>query len=186
METILEFSHRLLKTAAQQGDTVIDATAGNGHDTCLLAHLVGEQGKVYSFDIQEQAIINTQKKLEEEGLAHRVTLLQQGHETISQVFNEEAVISTAIFNLGYLPKGDKSIITLPDTTIQAFEGVLDRLKAGGIMVVVVYHGHPGGKEEKDAVENYLRLLDQTSFHVLKYEFINQKNNPPYILAVKKR
>lgn len=186
METILEFSHRLLKTATQEGDFVIDATVGNGHDTSLLAHLVGDQGKVFGFDIQEQAIVNTRKKLEEEGLAHRVHLLHQGHETIKQVFNEETTISTAIFNLGYLPKGDKSIITLPATTIQAFEGILDRLKSGGIMVVVIYHGHPGGKEEQDTVENYLSLLDQNDFHVLKYEFINQKNNPPYILVVEKR
>ena len=57
METILEFSHRLLKTAAQEGDTVIDATVGNGHDTIILAHLVGDQGKVFGFDIQEQAIV---------------------------------------------------------------------------------------------------------------------------------
>lgn len=186
MEAILEFSHRLLKAAVQEGDTVIDATVGNGHDTTLLAHLVGDQGEVFGFDIQEQAIVNTQKKLEEKGLAHRVNLLQQGHQTISQVFPEETTISAAIFNLGYLPKGDKSIVTLPLTTIQAFEGILDRLKSGGIMVVVVYHGHPGGKEEKDAVENYLRLLNQSDFHVLKYDFINQKNKPPYILAVEKR
>lgn len=186
METILEFSHRLLKTAAQEGDTVIDATVGNGHDTIILAHLVGDQGKVFGFDIQEQAIVTTQKKLEEEGVAHRVNLLQQGHETISQVFSEETTLSAAIFNLGYLPKGDKSIITLPATTIQAFEGVLDRLKSGGIMVIVIYYGHPGGIEEKDAVENYLSHLDQSDFHVLKYEFINQRNNPPYILAVEKR
>lgn len=186
METILEFSHRLLKNAAREGDTVVDATIGNGHDTSLLAHLIGDQGKVFGFDIQEQAIVNTRKKLEDEGLIHRVELLHQGHETIGDVLSEETSLSAAVFNLGYLPRGDKSIITLPSTTLQAFEGVLDRLKSGGIMVVVIYYGHPGGREEKDAVEHYLSHLDQNDFHVLKYRFINQKNNPPYILAVERR
>ena len=186
METILEFSHRLLKTAAGEGDTVVDATVGNGHDTILLAHLVGDQGKVFGFDIQEQAIINTRKKLEDEGLTQRVELLHQGHETIHEVLRQETRLSATIFNLGYLPRGDKSIITLPSTTLQAFEGVLKRLKIGGIMVVVIYYGHPGGKEEKDAVEHYLSHLDQKDFHVLKYKFINQKNIPPYILAVERR
>ena len=54
------------------GDTVIDATVGNGHDTCDLARLVGERGHVYGFDIQEQAISSAQRKLQEQGLSEAV------------------------------------------------------------------------------------------------------------------
>lgn len=38
------------------GDTVIDATAGNGHDTVFLAQLVGRQGRVWAFDVQSSAL----------------------------------------------------------------------------------------------------------------------------------
>lgn len=186
MLSILEYSHKLLSEALQHGDYALDGTVGNGHDTSLLAEAVGPDGKVFGFDIQKLAINNTRSVLEERQLDYQVVLFNQGHETIDEVIPLETELSAAIFNLGYLPKGDKTIITLPETTLKAFDGVLKRLKQGGRLVIVVYYGHPGGLEEKHAVENFAGGLDQKEFEVLSYKFINQKNNPPFIIAIEKR
>lgn len=182
----LHFSHDRLKMAIVEGDTVIDATVGNGNDTILLATLVGRIGRVYGFDIQEQALKKTEQKLLLTGLLEQTTLIQDGHENIEKYVPEEKKISAAVFNLGYLPSGDKSIITKPDTTILAIEKCLNRLRKSGLLSIMVYYGHEGGIEEKNEVKSYVESLSQNDYHVLEYKFINQKNNPPYLYLIEKR
>src|SRR5699024_1013818 len=62
MKSILQYSHHLLAKTLDSGDTAIDATCGNGHDTVFLCQAVGEKGHVYGFDIQDAAIANTKKR----------------------------------------------------------------------------------------------------------------------------
>ena len=95
-------------------------------------------------------------------------------------------VKAAIFNLGYLPKGDHSIITKPNTTIDALEQLLEIMSPEGIIVLVIYYGHPGGEHEKDTILEYVHQLDQQKAHVLQYQFLNQQNNPPFIIAIEKR
>ncbi|OTP06847.1 rRNA methylase [Enterococcus sp. 10A9_DIV0425] len=186
LQSALHFSHTLLKEIIQPGDHVIDATMGNGHDTIFLAEQVGRTGHVYSFDIQEQALVTTNKKLVEAGWLDRVTLCLKGHETIGEVLEEQQRVKAAIFNLGYLPKSDKSVITLPETTKMAMEEILKRLVPKGRMIVVVYYGHEGGKAELDMVQDFCQTLPQEMYNVLNYRFINQKNNPPILYCVEKK
>ncbi|WP_019414317.1 class I SAM-dependent methyltransferase [Paenisporosarcina sp. TG20] len=181
IDPILPFVKTLLKKTISTGDTVVDATAGNGHDTLFLAQLVGSSGHVYAFDIQKTAVDATLLRLGD--LRNHTTVIQTGHESISKFVTKE--ISVAVFNLGYLPGSDHSIITRPATTIEAIEGSLHLLKVGGLIVLVVYHGHEGGNLERDALLDYVKTLSQSTFQVLKYEFINQKNNPPFVLAIEK-
>lgn len=54
--SVVEWTHQFLKNYVSPGDICIDATAGRGMDTLFLCKLVGENGKVFSFDIQAQAI----------------------------------------------------------------------------------------------------------------------------------
>ncbi|WP_251866716.1 class I SAM-dependent methyltransferase [Enterococcus malodoratus] len=177
----LRFSHQLLKEIVSEGDHVIDATMGNGNDTLFLAELVGSTGHVYAFDIQEQAVENTRKKLAD--YTDRSTLFLAGHETIEEKIASDHPIRAAIFNLGYLPKSDKQIVTLPETTKQAMTAILKRLTVGGRMIVVIYYGHEGGETEKNEVLHFCQNLPQEKFSVLNYQFINQKNNPPILLCV---
>ncbi|HEY4552184.1 MAG TPA: class I SAM-dependent methyltransferase [Bacillaceae bacterium] len=188
LQRVLSFARSVLQRAVRPGDAVVDATIGNGHDTVFLAELVGEKGRVYGFDIQERAILQTKEHLEAEDLMERVSLFQIGHERILEVIppNENGKISGAIFNLGYLPGGDKSIVTKPDTTIVAIDQLLKLMVPGGIIVLVIYHGHEEGTIERDSLLEYAQGLDQESVHVLQYGFINQRNNPPFILALEKR
>lgn len=186
LHSSLSFTHDLLKEKVQEGDTVIDATVGNGNDTFLLAEHVGKNGRVIGFDIQELAISNTQKKLAEADFSDRVSLHQMGHEHLLSVYDKPHSVSAVVFNLGYLPSGDKSIITSPDTTLKAIESSLKVLEKNGLLLIMIYYGHDGGLEEKQAVLDYVKELPQKNYHVLKYEFINQKNYPPFLLAIEKR
>ncbi|MFC7787024.1 MAG: class I SAM-dependent methyltransferase [Bacillota bacterium] len=188
LDRILPFARELLERAVKPGDITIDATLGNGHDTLFLARLVGENGRVYGFDIQEEAIENTKEQLITHDLAHRVTLFHQGHETVMNVIPplHHGKVTGAVFNLGYLPGGDKEIVTRPKTTILALNQILEMMAPEGILVLVIYHGHPEGAVERDYLLRYVERLDQNYVHVLRYQFINQLNNPPFIVALEKR
>ncbi|MFC4409721.1 class I SAM-dependent methyltransferase [Chungangia koreensis] len=182
LKRVLPFAKDLLKEVVQEGDTAIDATAGNGHDTFFLVQLVGETGHVFAFDVQEDALTKTAERLGNN--RDRATLIHDGHEHVLKYVSRE--ISAAIFNLGYLPGSDHSVVTKGETTITAIQGILDRLKIGGLIVLVVYHGHEGGKEERDDIMDYVSTLPQSQVDVMKYEFLNQKNSPPFIIAIEKK
>ncbi|AID01716.1 methyltransferase domain-containing protein [Staphylococcus xylosus] len=184
LERILPFAKSLIKQHTHEESTVIDATCGNGNDTLFLAQHV-TSGHVHAFDIQEAAILNTQQKTKD---FDNVTLHHASHSEVKKYIPTEShgTVDAAIFNLGYLPKGDKSVVTLPNSTIAAIEAIFDILSAEGIIILVIYPGHEEGKIERDAVINYLKNFDQNKAHILQYQFINQQNDPPFICAIEKR
>lgn len=188
LERVLPFARTLLQTAVKEGDYAVDATLGNGHDTCFLAEIVGDNGKVFGFDIQQEAIESSTNRVKEKGLEKRAVLIHDSHDTLLSVLPEEAKgnVTGAIFNLGYLPGGNKEIVTKPNSTIAAIEQLLQVMAPEGIIVLVIYHGHPEGQIERDAVLQFVEKLDQKEAHVLRYGFINQQNNPPFIVAIEKR
>ena len=143
----IELSHDFLSQVLDKNSIAIDATMGNGNDTVFLSHLAK---KVYAFDVQEQALIKTREKLEQLNIKN-VQLILDGHQTINKYVTEP--IRAAIFNLGYLPSADKSVITQPATTLTAIKKILERLEIGGRLAIMVYYGHEGGDKEKDAVLN---------------------------------
>lgn len=183
LERVLQYAQTLLEMSVSDGDIVVDATAGNGHDTLFLANLVGDDGYVYAFDVQKEAVDATLHRLLDNALEHRAIVLKDGHENVANYIHKP--VSAAIFNLGYLPGSNHEIVTKPITTIQAIESLLKLLKVGGMIVLVVYHGHEGGKDERDEVIRYVSNLPQKHVHVLRYEFMNQKNDPPFIIALEK-
>lgn len=188
LESILSFARSTMQKVVRPGDTVVDATIGNGHDTAFLAELVGEKGHVYGFDIQAEAVTKTKERLAERDLLDRVSLFQTGHEHVREMINleDDGQISGAIFNLGYLPGGNKSIVTKSETTIAAIEQLIEMMARGGVMILVIYHGHKEGAKEKDDLLKFVQSLDQNDVHVLQYRFINQMNNPPFIIAIEKK
>lgn len=182
LHRVLPFSKRLIEKTVLPGETVVDATAGNGNDTLFLAQHVGENGHVYAFDIQQQALDATATRLND--LNERTTLILDSHASIDKYV--QGPIGGAMFNLGYLPYSeDQSVVTKPATTIEAIHKILGLLKKDGIITVSVYDGHEGGKEERDALLAYVKSLHQTEVHVARYELLNQQNNPPFLLALEK-
>jgi predicted methyltransferase len=188
LDRILPYAKNLLEKTITRGDVVIDATLGNGHDTLFMANLVGENGSVYGFDVQADAIRTSIEKLNQHGLADRVTIFHNGHEQLSKLIPAEhhGKVKAAMFNLGYLPGSDKSVVTKPETTISAIQQLLEIMIPEGIIILVIYHGHAEGAIERDALLTYCHEIDQKKAHVLMYRFINQKNNPPFIVAIEKR
>lgn len=187
LQRILPFSKTLLSKALSEGDIAIDATVGHGHDTVFLAEQVGRSGFVYGFDIQQEAIESTEKHLQQKGLDNRVILFHKNHADLVHSLPEEVhgKVKAAVFNLGYLPRGDKTIVTEPETTCLAVEQLLALLQQGGLIVLVIYHGHPEGKIEKDAILKYVRNIDEKIANVMCYQYMNKTNDPPFIIAIEK-
>ena len=178
MKKPLEMAHDFLAQVITKDDVVVDATMGNGHDTLFLAKLAKQ---VYAFDIQEQALQKTSQRLQEAGLIN-VELLLQGHETVDQFVNE---VKAAIFNLGYLPSADKSIITQPQTTIESLDKLCQMLIKGGRIAIMIYYGHEGGDIERDAVLDFVSQLPQQEYTATIYCTLNQINNPPFLVMIEK-
>ncbi|MCK8817998.1 class I SAM-dependent methyltransferase [Natroniella sulfidigena] len=180
----VEYSHSILTEQLFEGANVVDATVGNGNDTEFLAELVGDEGQVWGFDIQQQAIETTKDKLAESGLLKQVTLIQDGHQKLASYINEE--VDGILFNLGYLPGADKKITTTVETTLQAVKAGLEILTKGGVMIIVIYTGHQAGKKEAEVLLEYAQDLNYKEYNVLHYHFINQAKKPPETVVIKSR
>ena len=178
MKRPLEMAHDFLAQVITQEDIVVDATMGNGYDTLFLARLAKQ---VYAFDIQEQALEKTSQRLLEAGFTN-VELILQGHETVDQYVSE---VKAAIFNLGYLPSADKSIITQPQITIEALDKLCQMLVKGGRIAIMIYYGHEGGDIERDAVMDFVSQLPQQEYTATIYRTLNQINNPPFLVMIEK-
>ena len=184
LNKVTDLNKVMLEDVINQGDVVIDATMGNGYDTKFLAQKVGEDGLVYSFDVQEEAIKSTKKRLEKENLLDRVNLILDGHQNMDMYVKEK--VSCVMFNLGYLPRAKHQIITKPKTTLEAIKKSLDLLKPHGVISIAIYTGHEGGMDECNEVFNYVSQLDQSEYNVLNCNFINQINHPPRLILIEKK
>ncbi len=175
--------HDYLRRALRPGDTVVDATCGNGRDTVLCAGLVGPAGRVFAFDIQEQAIRNTRERLAEAGLLDRCTLVHDGHEHMDRYLPPS--VRAVVFNLGWLPGGDHAIGTRADTTLAALSIALERLEPGGLIAMGLYYGGASGYEERDRVLEAVRLLDCRRFTVIRSELANAPHDPPIFIGIER-
>ncbi|MFQ7309016.1 MAG: class I SAM-dependent methyltransferase [Mediterraneibacter sp.] len=173
---ITEYCHHFLRDYIREGDICVDATAGNGGDTEFLCRLAGENGKVYAFDVQEQAVRSTEKRLERAGLRDRAELICAGHERMKEFVKERA--AAVVFNLGYLPGGDHAVATKADTTLRAAEQALELLKPGGVVSLCIYSGGDTGYEERDTLLSWLRELDPRRWLVIVNCYYNRRNDPP--------
>lgn len=176
-------SRLVMAASLRSGNVVVDATVGNGNDISYMLKKVGTSGFAYGFDVQNEAIESTRKKLSENGYKN-YNLILDGHENIDSYVKEK--INMAVFNLGYLPKFDHSIITKPETTIEAINKIMDLLEVGGKILISAYKGHDGGMEEYNEVKDMLSNIDQKDYNICEISFPNQANNPPSLFVIEKR
>ena len=180
---ITERAHEAVRTAVKEGEEVVDATAGNGHDTVFLAKLVGAGGRVFAFDIQEEAIVATQANLHASGVpAERVSLIRESHASLGNHIIDP--VAAVMFNLGYRPGGDHKIRTRCEETLVALERAWEVIRTEGILTVICYRGHPGGAEESTAVLAAAHKLAMKGA-VINTCGVEETTTGPFLVAVRK-
>ena len=183
--SLVKQAHSCVASYLSEGDIAVDATMGNGYDTLFLANRVGEQGKVYSFDLQGSALQATEKRLNEKGLSHRVRLIEDNHSYLAAYLAEDSInsIHCAMFNLGYLPRSDKTIQTEPLSTIKALNAVIELLEKPGVISILAYTGHNGGKQEAQAVKAWAKTLVKADYRVTVQIPNLGKSSPPELILI---
>ena len=190
----VELVKLIMERVIQENDLCIDATLGNGNDALYMYKL---GGRVIGFDIQDEAIKNSKSKFREElqdemdnENLNKVMLVKDSHENIEKYLTTEDKeynrIKFATFNLGYLPKGNKAIITKADATIKALDTCIKYLAPDGVISIVVYYEHDGGIEEKMAVEEYLKFLNEENVEVVCINKYNSTKSLPITYFIYKK
>jgi predicted methyltransferase len=159
---LTESAHEAVRGVIRPGEFAVDATAGNGRDTRFLAELVGPTGHVFSLDIQPEALARTAVAVRG---TDNVTLLLRDHRELRDVIPESACgrVAAVMFNLGYLPGASREVRTRPESTLRGITAALGLLRPGGVLTVLAYTGHTGGREEADAVAGFLASLTGPEF-----------------------
>ena len=173
----------LIESALFTGARAVDATMGNGQDTLWLCERVGEMGRVYAFDVQQEAVERTRERLEAAGVADRAVLNCIGHQHMAGVVPEK--VDVVMFNLGWLPGAQHAVTTRTETTLMAVNAALDILKPDGIMTICVYPGHEEGRRELEALTRWAEELDPRQYDAMLRRYMNQPNDPPQMIAVRR-
>ncbi len=172
-----------IKEHVGEGDTVVDFTMGNGNDTLFLSKTVGKSGKVYAFDIQEEALTSTKSHLEAEGAPENYELICASHHRVKEFV--KAPIKGGMFNLGYLPRsGKKAVTTLRETTMPAVEAAIDLLLPDGCLIVAIYPGHEEGALEGDMLREYFKTLSRFKICASEFHILNSPTSPYFFLIEK--
>lgn len=183
MIDLLILEKQLIQPHIKKGGVAVDFTMGNGHDTLWLSQQVGEEGKVYAFDIQQQAVDSTTAFLEKENAPKNYTLIHDSHANVLQYVKEP--ICVGMFNLGYLPGGDKSITTLRPSTRAAVEGAIELLDHDGGILIAVYPGHEEGTMEGRMLQEYFEGISRFKLCISCFKIVNSPTSPFFFLLEKK-
>lgn len=166
-----------------EGDVAVDFTMGNGNDTLFLSRTVGACGRVYAFDIQEQALISTRAHLTAEGAPENYTLICASHHLVKDYVKEP--IKAGVFNLGYLPRsGKKSVTTMRETTFPAVQAALELLAPDGVLIVAIYPGHEEGALEGEMLREYFSALSRFRICASEFRILNSPTSPYFYLLEK--
>ena len=179
----LQIAHDYWKKLLISTDNVIDATCGNGKDSLFLANLV-KKGRLFCYDIQKESIDKTTSFLKENSInLEKVTFFNDSHETFSKI-PHLSKIKLIIYNLGYLPGGDKTITTKKKSTLSSIKEALELIIPLGAISISIYSGHKEGAVEKTAIFKLLEALDKKKFIIATHQW-ETKNNAPCLVWITK-
>ncbi|MDR1781472.1 MAG: class I SAM-dependent methyltransferase [Bacilli bacterium] len=173
---IVPFSHHLIELYQDLEGIALDMTLGHGYDSI---ELTKHFKKVFAFDIQEEAINSAKENLKD---YHNINIIKDNHLNYDNYVKDK--IALAIYNLGYLPHGSKEITTNKDSTIASLRKLLVQLKINGIIILVIYIGHPQGYQESKAINEFIKELALCQFKIIEYKILNREL-APYILIIEK-
>lgn len=177
---LIFIQRKILEHFINKGDICIDATLGNANDSEFLLEKVGENGRVYAYDIQEDSIKNAEK-IFKKNIGINLFLFQKSHEYLDDITNK---VKCIIYNLGYLPGSDKKIVTNYKSTILSLNNGLKILSEGGIISVTSYISHDGGIEY-EKINEFLQNLDSKKYKVIKIDPLNQDKKSPKLFLIQK-
>lgn len=183
MLNLKEMHKFFIRQRLREGCVAVDFTMGNGNDTLFLSETVGQTGKVYAFDVQEAALKSTRRRLEEAGAPQNYTLICDSHHKVKDYINEP--ITAGMFNLGYLPGGDKSLTTMRETTMPAVEAAIELLAPDGALIIAVYPGHNEGALEGEMLKEYFKTTSRFEICPTEIKILNSPDSP-YFFLVEKR
>ena len=167
----------------KEGEVAVDFTMGNGNDTLFLSKTVGDRGRVYAFDIQEDALRSTEGKLKENGAPENYKLICDSHHRVKDYVKEP--IKAGMFNLGYLPgSGRKAVTTMRETTMPAVEAALELLAPDGVLIVAIYPGHKEGELEGEMLREYFSELSRFRICASEFRILNSPSSPYFFLVEK--
>ncbi len=182
INNVVEVSHLFLNSFVKEGMIFLDLTCGNGNDTLHIGKLLKGRGRVYAFDIQEKAIKNTKKLLEDNDIKN-YTLVLDSHRNVDKYI--DFLIDGAVYNLGYLPGGDKSIVTMGKEVISSLDYIGGVLKKGAIIILCCYLSHEGGMREYEEILSYITTLENKEYNIIDISYILRKKDSPRVIVIEK-
>ena len=183
MVDLIELHKHFILQHLSAGDVAVDFTMGNGNDTLFLSKTVGDEGRVYAFDIQEEALTSTRAKLEEAEAPLNYTLICASHHRVREFVKEP--IKAGMFNLGYLPRsGTKGVTTMRETTMPAVEAAIDLLAPDGVLIIAIYPGHEEGALEGDMLREYFKTTSRFRICPSEFHILNSPSSPYFFLVEK--
>lgn len=169
-------SHYIIEKFVENKDVAIDATLGNGHDCTFLSSIFR---KVYAFDIQKEACINYDNLNK-----NNVIVINDSHHKFPDYIKE--YVNCIVYNLGFLPGGNKNITTLANTTLESIECGLKILISGGIMAIAIYRGHNEGLQEESFIIEYVKKLPKDTYGVMIHKYLNRSSTSPVLIIIEKK
>jgi hypothetical protein len=118
------------------------------------------------------------------GLLNRVTLVLASHEDLRYYLPPGQQVAAGMFNLGYLPRGDRRIITRPESTLAGLSALIQHLEPTGRVTLLSYRGHPGGETEYQAL--VAALAQDTALNVTEVAGIASPEDGPRLFLVQRR
>ncbi len=183
MIDLIRLEKEFLLPHVRPGCVAVDFTMGNGHDTLWLSNAVGSAGKVYAFDVQPEALEHTCALLEKENASPNYTLILDSHDRFAEYV--PGGFDAGLFNLGYLPGGDRKFTTKRETTLPAVRSAIAGLHDDGGIVLAVYPGHPEGRAEANLIEDELSRYDRSRICMSRFEIVNSPTSPLFFVIEKR-
>jgi len=187
--SLVEQTQQLIAPYLRPGDSAIDATAGNGYDSAFLANTVGPHGHVYVFDLQKKALTATKSHLATQGLNHiPVRYCLSDHQHLSQYIaeNHSLNIKAIMFNLGYLPGGDKTLTTQAGSTLIAIQSAVNLLAIEGCLSIIAYPGHRAGALEFNCISDWFTTLNPLSYALKRISIEKTLRPAPEVFFIRRR
>jgi predicted methyltransferase len=186
--SLVDKAHELAGARLYPGAVAIDATVGNGYDTLFLLQKAAPAGRVYGFDIQQSALESARDRITNPVFLDCLTLFHRSHAQMDEMLPQaqHGRVSAVMFNLGYLPGGDKSVITRTESTLAALSAASRLLSPQGIITIIAYSGHAGGAQECEQVRQWCAQLDPGRFEFELIEAKPDDQSAPRLLAINRK